>query len=68
MPINIFSSDKKSCCELLAGLFDTGGCVRIGKIYGNRLPATNALFTTVSLDLAKQVRDLLQKIGVYSAI
>lgn len=68
LPVDIFSSDKKSCCELLAGLFDTDGCVRIGKIYGNRLPATNALFTTVSLDLAKQVRDLLQKIGVYSAI
>jgi hypothetical protein len=52
----------------LAGLFDTDGCVRVGNQYGNRLPATTALFTTVSLNLAKDVRDLLQKIGVNAAI
>ena len=68
LPEKIFSCTKKDCCEMLAGLFDTDGCIRVGKTYGNRLPATSALFTTVSLDLAKDVRDLLQKIGVHAAI
>lgn len=68
LPEKIFSCTKKDCCDLLAGLFDTDGCIRVGKAYGNRLPATSALFTTVSLNLAKDVRDLLQKIGVHAAI
>ena len=49
-------------------MFDTDGCIRVGNKYGNRLPATNALITTVSLNLAKDIRDLLQKIGVHAAI
>lgn len=68
LPEKIFSCTKKDCCELLAGLFDTDGCIRVGKSYGNRLPSTSALFTTVSLNLARDVRDLLQKIGVHAAI
>lgn len=68
MPEKIFSCAKEDCCELLAGLFDTDGCIRVGKKYGNRLPAVNAVFSTVSLNLAKDVRDLLQKIGVNAAI
>lgn len=68
LPEKIFSCTKKDCCEMLAGLFDTDGCIRVGNKYGNRLPATNALFTTVSINLAKDVRDLLQKIGVHAAI
>ena len=52
----------------MAGLFDTDGCIRVGNKYGNRLPSTNAIFSTVSLNLAKDVRDLLQKIGVCAAI
>ena len=68
LPQKIFSCTKEQCCELLAGLFDTDGCIRVGNKYGNRLPATNALITTVSLNLAKDIRDLLQKIGVHAAI
>ena len=68
LPEKIFSCTKKDCCDMLAGLFDTDGCIRIGNSYGNRLPAVSALFTTVSLKLAKDVRDLLQKIGVHSSI
>ena len=68
LPEKIFSCTKNDCCEILAGLFDTDGCIRVGNVYGNRLPSTNALFTTVSLNLAKDVRDLLQKIGVHAAI
>lgn len=68
LPQKIFSCTKEQCCELLAGLFDTDGCIRVGHKYGNRLPATNALISTVSLNLAKDIRDLLQKIGVHAAI
>lgn len=68
LPEKIFSCTKETCCELLAGLFDTDGCIRVGNKYGNRLPATTALITTVSLNLAKDIRDLLQKIGIHAAI
>ena len=68
LPDCVFSCTKQDCCEVLAGLFDTDGCIRVGNSYGNRLPSTTAVFTTVSLNLAKDVRDLLQKIGVNSAI
>lgn len=68
LPDCVFSCTKHDCCEVLAGLFDTDGCIRVGNSYGDRLPSTTAVFTTVSLNLAKNVRDLLQKIGVNSAI
>ena len=68
LPECVFSCTKHDCCEVLAGLFDTDGCARVGNSYGNRLPSTTVVFTTVSLNLAKNVRDLLQKIGVNSAI
>lgn len=68
LPEKIFSCSKHDCCELLAGLFDTDGCIRLGKSYGNRLPNSSALITTISVELAKQVRDLLQKIGVHASI
>ena len=68
LPDCIFSCTKQDCCEVLAGLFDTDGCVRVGNSYGNRLPSTTAVFSTVGLNLAKDVRDLLQKIGVNSTI
>ena len=68
LPEKIFSCNKHDCCELLAGLFDTDGCIRLGKSYGNRLPNSSALITTISIELAKQIRDLLQKIGVHASI
>lgn len=68
LPEKIFSCCKRDCCELLAGLFDTDGCIRLGKSYGNRLPNSSALITTISVELAKQIRDLLQKIGVHASI
>lgn len=68
LPEKIFSCCKHNCCELLAGLFDTDGCIRLGKSYGNRLPNSSALITTISIGLAKQIRDLLQKIGVHASI
>ena len=68
LPEKIFSCCKHDCCELLAGLFDTDGCIRLGKSYGNRLPNSSALITTISIELAKQIRDLLQKIGVHASI
>lgn len=68
LPEKIFSCCKHDCCELLAGLFDTDGCIRLGKSYGNRLPNSSALITTISVELAKQIRDLLQKIGVHASI
>lgn len=68
LPEKIFSCCKHDCCELLAGLFDTDGCIRLGKSYGNRLPNSSALITTISIELAKQIRDLLQKIGVHASV
>lgn len=68
LPEKIFSCCKNDCCELLAGLFDTDGCIRLGKSYGNRLPNSSALITTISIELAKQIRDLFQKIGVHASI
>lgn len=68
LPEKIFSCCKHDCCELLAGLFDTDGCIRLGKSYGNRLPNSSALITTISIELAKQIRDLLQKIGIHASI
>ena len=53
LPEKIFSCSKHDCCELLAGLFDTDGCIRLGKSYGNRLPNSSALITTISIELAK---------------
>lgn len=68
LPDCIFSSRESDCCELLAGLIDTDGNVNIRKGAGNRMPYTVVLISTICLEMAKQIRDLYQKLGIHASI
>lgn len=68
LPDCIFSSRESDCCELLAGLIDTDGNVSIRKGAGNRMPYTVVLISTICLEMAKQIRDLFQKLGIHASI
>lgn len=68
LPDCIFSSRESDCCELLAGLIDTDGNVNIRKGNGNRMPYTVVLISTICLEMAKQIRDLYQKLGIHASI
>ena len=68
LPDCIFSSRESDCCELLAGLIDTDGNVSIRKMSGNRMPYTVVLISTICLEMAKQIRDLYQKLGIHASI
>lgn len=68
LPNCIFSSRESDCCELLAGLIDTDGNVSIRKMSGNRMPYTVVLISTICFEMAKQIRDLYQKLGIHASI
>lgn len=68
LPDCIFSSRESDCCELLAGLIDTDGNVNIRKGAGNRMPYAVVLISTICLEMAKQIRDLYQKLGIHASI
>lgn len=68
LPDCIFSSRESDCCELLAGLIDTDGNISIRKMSGNRMPYTVVLISTICLEMAKQIRDLYQKLGIHASI
>ena len=68
LPDCIFSSREYDCCELLAGLIDTDGNVSIRKGAKNRMPYTVVLISTICLEMAKQIRDLYQKLGIHASI
>lgn len=68
LPDCIFSSRESDCCELLAGLIDTDGNVNIRKGAGNRMPYTVVLISTICLEMAKQIRDIYQKLGIHASI
>lgn len=68
LPDCIFSSRESDCCELLAGLIDTDGNVSIRKGAGNRMQYTVVLISTICLEMAKQIRDLYQKLGIHASI
>lgn len=65
LPNNLFEWDKDSCAKLLAGLFDTDGCVFFSK--KSKLNS-NITFYQSNFDLIKQVKDLLLKFGIHSVI
>ena len=68
LPNCVFSCRESDCCELLAGLIDTDGNVSIRKGSGNRMPYTVVLISTICLEMAKQIRDLYQKLGIHASI
>lgn len=68
LPDCVFSSRESDCCELLAGLIDTDGNVSIRKRSGNRMSYTVVLISTICLEMAKQIRDLYQKLGIHASI
>lgn len=68
LPDCIFSSRESDCCELLAGLIDTDGNVSIRKGAGNRMQYTVVLVSTICLEMAKQIRNLYQKLGIHASI
>lgn len=68
LPDCIFSSRESDCCELLAGLIDTDGNVNIRKGAGNRMQYTVVLISTICLEMAKQIRNLYQKLGIHAYI
>ncbi len=64
LPLNIHSYSKETICELIAGLYDTDGCVCIVK---NTLKASVTL-SSMSRNLMEEVRLLLQKLGIHGII
>lgn len=68
LPEAIFRCVKEDVCELLAGLFDTDGCIFIGEEKGKRKPATIVYYASSCLQLVQQIQTLLLKIGVQSNI
>lgn len=68
LPNCVFSCRESDCCELLAGLIDTDGNVSIRKGSGNRMQYTVVLISTICLEMAKQIRDLYQKLGIHASI
>lgn len=68
LPDCIFSSRESDCCELLAGLIDTDGNVSIRKGAGNRMQYAVVLVSTICLEMAKQIRNLYQKLGIHASI
>lgn len=54
--------DKESCAALLAGLFDTDGCVSV------RGKDSRIIFYQSNLDLLHEVKQLLLKFGIHAYI
>lgn len=68
LPEDIFSATKQDCCEILAGLIDTDGNINIRNSRGNRMPTVTISIATISITLAKGIRDLFQKLGIHASI
>lgn len=68
LPEAIFSATKQDCCEILAGLIDTDGNINIRNSRGNRMPTVTISIATISITLAKGIRDLFQKLGIHASI
>ena len=62
LPNNIHAWDKESCAALLAGLFDTDGCVSV------RGKDSRIIFYQSNLDLLHEVKQLLLKFGIHTYI
>lgn len=62
LPSNLHMWDKESCAALLAGLFDTDGCVSV------RGKDSRIIFYQSNLDLLHEVKQLLLKFGVHTYI
>lgn len=62
LPNNIHVWDKESCAALLAGLFDTDGCVSV------RGKDSRIIFYQSNLDLLYEVKQLLLKFGIHTYI
>lgn len=63
LPKKVFRTSKENVCEFLGGLIDTDGCVREDK-KGN----INIVYSSVVVDLIKEVKFLFSKIGVHGSI
>ena len=63
LPFDINEWDKESCSALIAGLFDTDGCVCITKRDHQSIS-----FCQSNLILIKQIQSLLLKFGIHSSI
>ncbi|MBQ9254860.1 MAG: hypothetical protein IJ180_11325 [Bacteroidales bacterium] len=69
LPDKIFQASKEDVCEILAGLFDTDGCITIKKkSNGNRKPQCNIIYTSYVFELIEQVRFLLNKLGINCSV
>lgn len=62
LPNNIHVWDKESCAMLLAGLFDTDGCVSV------RGKDSRIIFYQSNLALLQEVKQLLLKFGIHTYI
>ena len=68
LPANIFNCDKYTICELLAGLYDTDGCITTTYNKKRNKYSTIINLTQLSLPLLQQVLLLLQKLGIHGYI
>lgn len=70
LPNDIFKASKKDVCDLIAGLFDTDGCISIKTNHKrpNTPKSAELVLTSSCKELLEQVRLLLIKLGIYSTI
>ncbi len=69
LPELIWSSTKQDVSNLIAGLIDTDGNISIYEnTKGKRLPICTISISTAVLELAKEIRMLLSKLGVTASI
>ena len=64
LPKDIYKYDKESVCDLLAGLFDTDGCV----FYSEEKGEYKIYLDQSNLNLLKEVSEQLLKLGIHSSI
>jgi len=63
LPKQIFRASKKDVCELLAGIIDTDGCVRVTKS-----KTVAVTISSISKDLIEDIKYLFVKLGVHGSI
>ena len=70
LPNDIFKASKKDVCDLIAGLFDTDGCISIKTNHKrpNTPKSAELVLTSSCKELLEQVRLLLIKLGIYGTI
>lgn len=65
LPNNIHLYDKNSICKIIAGLIDTDGYVS----FNSKKPKNSKIaFCQSNLELVKQVREQLTKLGIHSSL